>query len=128
MNKFYIHIFIRFFLFSLFFIRIDIKTRLKILKILEIIFNLRQSFIDNDDQLIFEKSFLFTSIQLLTAILLYYYPSISNDSEIFLKFNENSIEDFEIIELTIKLLYKLIQFCKTDQSKILLHVLTFSTQ
>jgi hypothetical protein len=124
---------IHFLLFSLYFIRTDIKIRLEILKIIEKIFHRLPSSIVNDDHLIPGQSFLFASLEFLIAILLNYYPNIAGDTQlssiIQMKLNEDDAKDFQIVELissTIKLLYELVKLCSTNENKIIpiiLHLL-----
>lgn len=114
-------------MFSLYFVRTDFKTHLRILKIVDRIFHIvplcsQISAIANEDQLIPGQSFLFASLELLICVLLIYYPNIASDLQLGPIFqmklsNKSPAEINEIILSNVKLLSELVTLCTTSEGK-----------
>jgi len=118
---------ISFSFFSLYFVRTDLKTHLRILKIVDKIFHFvplcsQITTTANEDHLVPGESFLFASLELLVCVLLSYYPTIAADLQlgpIFqmkLSIKSNS-EISELILSNVKLLSELITLCTTNEGK-----------
>ncbi len=115
------------FCFSLYFVRIDLKTHLRILKIVNKIFHIvplctQITATSNEDHLVPGESFLFASLELLVCVLLIYYPNIASDLQlgpIFqMKFSMKSTSEVnELILSDVKLLSELISLCSTTEGK-----------
>ncbi len=113
------------FYFSLYFVRTDIKTHLRILKIVDIIFHIVPSQITanvNEDHLVPGESFLFASLELLVCVLLIYYPNIAADLQLgpIFQMKLSIKSNFEINELilsNVKLLSELVTLCTTNEGK-----------
>lgn len=116
-----------FFRCSLYFVRTDSKTHLRILKIVDQIFHIvplcsQITTIANDDHLIPGQSFLFASLELLVCVLLIYCPTIANDLQLGPIFQMKSsmksqTEMSELILANVKLLSELINLCTTNEGK-----------
>jgi hypothetical protein len=117
-----------FFHFSLYFVRTDLKTHLRILKIVDKIFHIVPSCSQitstaNDDRLIPGESFLFASLELLVCVLLSYYPNIAADLQLgpifqmklSMKSNTDNHHINELILSNVKLLSELITLCTTNE-------------
>jgi hypothetical protein len=119
-----------FFCFSLHFVRTDLKTHLRILKIVDKIFHLVPSCSQiasnaKEDHLIPGESFLFASLELLVCVLLSYYPTIAGDLQLGPLFQmklavKSSSDNHQVNELILsnmKLLSELITLCTSTEGK-----------
>ena len=109
--------------------RTDVKTHLRMLKLVDKIFHLvpscsQISSVANEDHLQPGQSFLFASLELLVCVLLSYYPSVAGDLQlgpIFqMKLAGKSNGDHQqqmndLILSNMKLLSELITLCTSDE-------------
>ncbi|CAF1326367.1 unnamed protein product, partial [Adineta steineri] len=129
----------------LYFARSDLKTHVRILKIVDKIFHIVPSCsqittTSNEDHLIPGESFLFASLELLVCVLISYYPHIAGDLQLgpifqmklSIKSNTDNNQINELILLNVKLLSQLITLCTTDEGlqaliPVILHLLLSSS-
>ena len=109
--------------FRLSFVRTDLKTHLRILKVVEKIFHLIPSCSQQEDRLVPGQSFLFASLELLLCVLLSYYPTIAGDLQLgpifqmksTVKTNVDSHQMNDLILSNVKLLSELITLCTSHE-------------
>ncbi|CAF2246902.1 unnamed protein product [Rotaria magnacalcarata] len=111
------------------FVRTDLKTHIRILRIVDKIFHIVPSCsqlitIINEDHLVPGESFLFASLELLVCVLLSYYPNIAGDLQLgpifqmksSVKTNSDNQKMNEMMLLNVKLLSELIALSSTNDS------------
>ncbi|CAF1153890.1 unnamed protein product [Adineta ricciae] len=112
----------------LYFVRTDLKTHLRILKIVDKIFHIVPSCSQiaataNEDHLIPGESFLFASLELLICVLISYYPNIAGDLQLgpifqmklSMKSNADNQQINNLFLANVKLLSELITLCTTTE-------------
>ncbi|UJR09975.1 hypothetical protein I4U23_014199 [Adineta vaga] len=112
----------------LYFVRTDLKTHLRILKIVDKIFHIVPSCsqittIAAEDHLVPGESFLFASLELLICVLISYYPNIAGDLQLgpifqmklSMKTNTDNQQINELFLANVKLLSELITLCTTTE-------------
>ena len=117
-------------IFSLYFVRTDLKTHLRILKIVDKIFHIVPSCSQiaataNEDHLVPGESFLFASLELLICVLISYYPNIAGDLQLgpifqmklSMKSNADNQQINNLFLANVKLLSELITLCTTTEGK-----------
>jgi hypothetical protein len=117
-------------LFSLYFVRTDLKTHIHILKIVDKIFHIvpscsQTTTVANEDHLVPGESFLFASLELLVCVLVSYYPHIAGNLQLgpifqmklSTKSNTDNHQINELMLSNVKLLSELITLCTTDDGK-----------
>ena len=117
-------------IFSLYFVRTDLKTHLRILKIVDKIFHIvpacsQIAATANEDHLVPGESFLFASLELLICVLISYYPNIAGDLQLgpifqmklSMKSNADNQQINNLFLANVKLLSELITLCTTTEGK-----------